>query len=92
MERSDAYHRALADPESMFGTPEGVLRHDGFTKEQKVQILRSWGYDASEIEVAVEEGMRNDTPSKLRDILLALNELTGGTDVSHTPPTKQGGV
>ena len=86
------YQKARLNPEAVFRTPEEVLRYEAFTKEQKIEILRRWEYDASEIEVAVEEGMRNETPSKLRDILLALDELTGGIDVAHTPPTKQGGV
>ena len=91
MDRKADYRRALKDPESVFGAPEEVLKHETFSKEQKIEILRRWEYDASELEVAEEEGMRNDTPSKLRDILLALDELTGGTEVSHTAPTKQGG-
>jgi len=92
MDRKADYRSALLNPESIFQTPNELLKHKAFSKEQKIEILRRWEYDASEIEVAVEEGMPNDTPSKLRDILLALDELTGGTDVSHTPPTKQGGV
>lgn len=92
MARTFDFTKALGDPESYFVSPGEVLRHEALTREQKIEILRRWEYDASEVEVAVEEGMRDDTPSKLRDILLALGELTGGTDVSHTPPTKQGGV
>lgn len=86
------FKQALGDPESFFASPSDVLRHESLTREQKIEILKRWEYDASEVEVAVEEGMPNDRPSKLREILLALDELTGDVDVSHTPPTKQGGV
>ena len=39
--------RALLDPGSVFATPEDILRHDGLSKEQKIEILRRWEYDAS---------------------------------------------
>jgi len=92
MERSIDFRKALNDPQSVFPSPGDLVRCEALTKEQKIEVLRRWEYDASEDEVAVEEGMRDDRPSKLREILLALDELTGGFDVAHTPPTKQGGV
>lgn len=45
-----------------------------------------------EIAVAEEEGMLADGDSPLLgQVLEALEKLTGGFDVEHTPPTKQGG-
>jgi len=86
------YETALLDPVSIFSSPEDVLDRAALSKEQKIEILRRWEYDASEVSVAEEEGMVGDQPLLLRRILLALEKLTGEIDVSHTPPTKQGGI
>ena len=84
--------RAMNDPEAEFGTPEAVLENTHLTKDQKFEILRRWEYDQSEIAVAEEEGMPGGEPALLARIYHALQILTGGLDVEHTPPTKQGGV
>ena len=86
------YQKALLDPSSVFASPEAVLQRSELTKEQKIEILRRWEYDASEIAVAEEEGMMGDQPLLLRRVLLALETLTGGIISRQTPPTKQGGV
>lgn len=83
--------QAMLDPESVFATPEEVRDHPSLVKEQKIEILRRWAYEASELAVAEEEGMANDKPIRLARILSVLNELSGGFDVEHTPPTKQDG-
>ena len=82
----------LFDPASIFATPEDVLDRADLTKEQKIEVLRRWEYDASEVAVAEEEGMVDGKPLMLRRVLLALDKLTGGFDVEHTAPAKQGGV
>ncbi len=84
--------RALLNPGSVFATPEDLLHHDGLSKEQKIEILRRWEYDASENCVAVEEGMPGGEGDLLRRILLALGRLTGGVDVEQVGPTKQHGI
>lgn len=86
------YDKALLDPASVFATPEEVLTPAELTKEQKIEILRRWEYDASEVAVAEEEGMVGGKPLLLRRVLLALEKLTGGIISEHTPPTKQDGV
>jgi len=86
------YEKALLDPASVFATPEEVLKRAELTKDQKIEILRRWEYDASEVAVAEEEGMMGDQPLLLRRVLLALEKLTGGIISEHTPPTKQDGV
>lgn len=83
--------KARLDPASVFDTPEDVLKHDGLSKSEKVDILRRWEYDASEIAVAEEEGMQGEQPLILRRVILALEELTDGTWEKHNSPTKQDG-
>ena len=83
---------ALRDPGSVFSSPEDVLENAALSKQQKIEVLRQWEYDARELGVAEEEGMVDGEPSPLRRVLLALDALTGGVDLEHTPPTKQGGI
>jgi len=90
--RGAELNRALLAPGSVFAGPEDILMHTGISRDQKVEILRRRAYDASECDVAVEEGMPEGETDLLRRILLALDRLTGGVDVEHVGPTKQHGI
>lgn len=82
----------LSDPAAYYATPEALLNEIALTKEQKVAALRCWAYDAAEINVAVEEGMRNGETGILRRILLALEALGYHVDVERVGPSKQHGL
>ena len=84
--------RALLDPASVFASPEALADHASLTLEQKIEILRSWEYDAAELAVAEEEGMQGPENDLLQRILLALAGLTHGRDVEFVAPTKQHGL
>ena len=84
--------QALQDPASVFATPEEVAAHPGLTREQKIEILRLWEYDAAEAEVATEEGMPGGDDGLLQRILRALDGLIGGIDVGDAAPSKQNGL
>jgi len=83
--------KALLDPAGVFGAPEDVLSAEGLTREQKIEILRRWEYDARELEVATEENMPGQNGSCLDRIIQALNELGYDPSLDNEPPTKQGG-
>lgn len=83
--------RALLDPGSAFGSPEALLADEVLSREQKIELLRRWEYDASENCVAVEEGMPDGESDLLRRILLALEQLTD-VSVEDVGPTKQHGL
>ena len=76
----------------MFTAPEAVVIHDGLSKQQQIEILRRWEYDATENCVAVEEGMQGGESNLLHRILLALDQLAGSIDVEQIGPTKQHGI
>jgi len=80
---------ALRDPASAFATPEDVAAHAGLTREQKIEILRLWEYDAAEAEVATEEGMPGGNGDLLQRILLALEGLGAGSEAGESGPSKQ---
>jgi len=84
--------KAIAMPASYFATPEEVLEHDELTREQKLEALYRWEYDAAEVAVAVEEGMPGEDNGLLRRVMLALGALTRSVDVEHAGPTKQHGL
>jgi hypothetical protein len=83
-------NQALLDPASVFATPEDVLARSDLTKEQKIDILRRWEYDANEDAVAEEEGMQSERPLMVRRVMLALEELTGGDEGSRSPTKADG--
>lgn len=81
--------QALRDPASVFATPEEVSAHADLTREQKIEILRLWEYDAAEAEVATEEGMPGGNGELLQRILRALEGLGVVGEASDSGPTKQ---
>jgi len=85
------YEKALLDPVSTYANPADVCKEQTLTREQKIQILRRWEYDARELQVAEEENMSGGGPDILDEVLAALHLLNAEIDVDHTPPTKQGG-
>jgi len=84
--------KALLDPASTFADPEEVRDHPELTKAQKIEVLRRWEYEESEVAVAEEEGMVGGKPPILQRVLVALEELGANLDIEHSPPTKQEGV
>jgi len=84
--------QALLDPTSVFARPEDILRERTLTRDEKIEILRRWEYDARDLEVATEENMPEGPPSQLGAVLRALRQLNVTSDCEHAPPTKQGGI
>jgi hypothetical protein len=72
--------KAMLDPTSVFAHPHDVVNHPGLTREQKIEILRRWAYDAKELETATDENMNSSatTEDHLAAILHALQELGAG--------------
>ena len=83
--------RAMLDPGSVFDKPSDVLQAEDLTREQKIEILRRWEYDARELQVASEENMPGNNSDLLDLVLEALNSLGVFSEESDAP-TKQGGV
>jgi hypothetical protein len=84
-------NRFLLDPSSSFRRPEDVVGDSRLRRQQKIEILCRWAYDATELAVAEEEGMGGGESSNLQAVLDALVSITGGFDAEHTGPTKHAG-
>ena len=81
--------KAMLDPTSVFEDPEDVVATDDLNREQKIEILRRWEYDAHELEVAEEEaGMAVLRPDMFDRVVRALHTLGAVRDTEHGPPTK----
>ncbi len=82
-------NKAMLDPTMVFKDPKDVVASGELTRDQKIEILRRWEYDARELEVAEEEaGMAVRRPEMFDLVVQALHTLGAERDVEHTPPTK----
>ena len=82
-------NKAMLDPTMMFKDPKDVVANVELTRDQKIEILRRWEYDARQLEVAEEEaGMAVRRPEMFDLVLQALHTLGVERDIEHTPPTK----
>ncbi len=82
--------KALLDPTSVFKAPEDVIKARDLTREQKIEILRRWEYDARELEVADDESMTGGNSDLLQRVLESLSALGYVHDPDNEPPTRQG--
>ncbi len=81
--------KAMLDPTMVFKDPKDVVANTELTRDQKIEILRRWEYDAHQLEVAEEEaGMDVLRPEMLDLVLQALHTLGVEHDTDHSPPTK----
>ncbi len=81
--------QAMLDPTSVFKDPTDVVADENLSRDQKIEILRRWEYDARELEVAEEEaGMAVLQPDMFDRVIQALHTLGVELDTEHTPPTK----
>ncbi len=82
-------NKAMLDPTMVFEDPKDVVANVELTRDQKIEILRRWEYDARQLEVAEEEaGMAVRRPEMFDRVLQALHTLGVERDIEHTPPTK----
>ena len=85
--------KALLNPALVFLGPEDVLKRDELTREQKIEVLRRWKFDALQLQVADEENMRSEQSSDILDrVLQALHALNANPNLEDSPSTKHGGV
>ncbi len=82
-------NKAMLVPTMVFKDPKDVVANVELTRDQKIEILRRWEYDARQLEVAEEEaGMAVRQPDMFDRVVQALHALDVKRDIEHTPPTK----
>ncbi len=81
--------KAMLDPTMVFKEPKDVVASSELSRNQKIEILHRWKYDAQQLEVAEEEaGMAVRRPEMFDRVVQALHMLDLERDAEHTPPTK----
>ena len=86
------FERARLVPAAVFASPREVLSCAELSREQKVDILLRWSYDAAELAVAREEGMPGGEEDLQGQILSALLVLQEQIDTERTGPDKHHGL
>ena len=75
----------MLNPALVFLGPEDVLQRDELTREQKIEVLRRWKFDALQLQVAEEENMGSEQPSDILDrVLQALHALNTGRNLDDS--------
>ncbi len=93
----------MVDPAKMFANPAAVVGSDELTRDQKIDVLLRWEFDARALSVADEENMAPvkdaaavarpaESGKLLTQILDALKRLDFHRDPDDAAPTKQGGI
>jgi len=77
--------RARLDPATVFDRPDDVVAAEGLPREEKLEILRRWRYDAIESHVAADEGMGEEKSALLDRILAAIARLDPGAPDAARP-------
>lgn len=84
------FNEVKLDPSAAFQRPADVLAESSLTREQKIEVLRQWEYDAREMDVAEEENMQGRSGVELSDVLEALDQIDPDRE-ERSSPNKQGG-
>lgn len=87
-----SFEQAKFNPTSVFEAPEDVTASTEFTRDEKIEILRNWAYEANELSVAEEENMGDGEPAMLGRVLAELRRLGVSHDGDKSPAHKQGGI
>jgi hypothetical protein len=75
------------DPAPSLQDPQAILEDPRLSRAEKIRRLREWSYDARELEVANEEGMRGKVRSSNLDaVRKALRELEGSSGDEAAQP------
>lgn len=75
-------NEAIADPSRKFPSPMAVLEADELSREEKIEVLRSWELDAKRLLESADENMtdeRGRERNQLPEIQKALRALGIGT-------------
>jgi hypothetical protein len=63
------------NPRGAYAHPDQVLADESLTREQKIEILREWYYDATRLQESDGENMTGGEPDMLRAVSNALLQL-----------------
>jgi len=81
--------KALTNPSSVFDRPSEVVANTELSPDEKAKVLEEWELEASQLEVATEEGMNKKVkPSVLPEVKAAQRKIGAEPTDSDGSPTK----
>lgn len=75
-EDNSQFENAVQDPSSFFENPKDVVGSDHFTTSQKLEILKSWEFDAKRLQESAGEAMAGGEGAPLAQVQECIRELT----------------
>jgi len=63
------------NPAGAYGHPDEVLSDQSLTRDQRIEILREWHYDALRLQDSAAENMTGGEPDRLQSVTNALLKL-----------------
>jgi hypothetical protein len=77
------FEQALVNPASVFAKPNEVVSTPALSREQKIDVLRRWEYDARMLQMGNQEGQVDESDELLAEILESLHELDYWPDLDR---------
>lgn len=71
----EEYQEMLKDPKRHFSRPDDVLKARSLDEQQKLEVLKAWQVDATELQVATQENMGGGEQDLLDEVVNALGRL-----------------
>ncbi len=86
------FERARLVPRAVFASPWDVVVCPDLSREEKIDVLLRWAYDAAELAVAREGGMPGAEEDQQERILGALQAVQEHIATERTGPTEHHGL
>ena len=83
---------AYLNPARVFDSPEDVVEYAALSRDEKVEILRRWSYDAAQLAVAEDEGMGGGEANLTDRIHQALRDLGVDLGAETSGLTRHGSI
>jgi hypothetical protein len=75
--------QALVNPASVFARPNEVVFSPAFSRNQKIDMLRRWEYEARMVQLANQESEIDESEELLTEILESLHQLDYWPDLDR---------
>ena len=91
MADTHTFEEKKVNPATAYGHPEEVLNDAALTRDQKIEILREWHYDATSLQTSADENMTGGEPDRLQSVSNALLKLgvSATAEVDPHAPQKE---
>jgi hypothetical protein len=83
MSRTAVDEKILSNPSAFFDAPMEVVKHADYSDAEKHQILVCWKEQAKNLQTATGEGMSGGEPSRIEDVMEALELLPDAENMSE---------